>query len=600
VQESIIEPLIPHDPEANVADLLVDRVALTPERVLFAVPEGDGWRGVTCAEFERHVIRLAKGFVAAGIAPGDKVGLMCATRFEWTLIDFALWYAGAMLIPVYETASPAQVRFNLEDSGAGWMIVESAEHFTRFDEVHPELPLIRAVWQIDLGDLEKLAASGAQVPDEEIARRRRLAKGDDVATIIYTSGTTGIPKGCVITHANFVDLARNAAVAMKDVVDQPGASTLLFITTAHVFARFITVLSVSAGVKVGHQADTTRLIAALSSFKPTFLLAVPRVFEKVYNSAEQRAEATGRGGIFRRAAHVAVLRSEMLEAGEPVPFGLRMQYALFNLLVYRRLREAMGGRVRYAVSGSAPLGPYLGHFFDSLGITVLEGYGLTESTAPATVNPTSKVKIGTVGKALPGTGIRIAADGEILLRGINIFREYQNNPEWTARSFDGEWFKTGDLGALDADGYLTVTGRKKEIIITAGGKNVAPTALEDVIRQNPLVDQVIVVGDRKPFIAALVTLDTEMLPVWLNNHREDAAMTLAEAARNPAVRAELQRAVDAANARVSRAESVRKFVILDEELTQESGHLTPKLSIKRDAILRDFADVIEELYAPRR
>ncbi|MFC5791743.1 long-chain fatty acid--CoA ligase [Agromyces tardus] len=592
-------PLVAPDPEANTTDLLVERVRATPDSVLFSLPTADGgWSPVTTREFHEQVVALAKGLAAAGIQPGDKVGLMCKTRYEWTLIDFAMWFAGAVLVPIYETSSPAQVRWNLGDSGAIAVILETADHFARFDEVHPDLPAIRNVWQIDLGDLDKLVASGADVPDDEIERRRNLAVGSDIATLIYTSGSTGKPKGCVLTHSNFVELSRNAAVALKEVVlDPDGASTLLFITTAHVFARFISVLSVHAGVRVGHQPDTKQLLPSLASFKPTFLLAVPRVFEKVYNVSEQKAEAGGKGKIFRAAADAAVAHSTALESGAKIPFGLKVKFALFDRLVYSKLRAAMGGNVKYAVSGSAPLGPRLGHFYHSLGITILEGYGLTETTAPATVNLATRSKIGTVGPALPGVAVRLADDGEIQVKGNNVFKEYWKNPEATAATFDGEWFKTGDLGSFDADGFLTITGRLKEIIVTAGGKNVAPAALEDPIRANPLVGQVVVVGDKKPFISALITLDPEMLPVWLNNNGEDAGMSIEEATTNPAVLAEVQRAIDAANENVSRAESIRKFTILPTELTEASGHLTPKMSIKRNVILEDFADSIESMYS---
>ncbi|GAA1835898.1 AMP-dependent synthetase/ligase [Agromyces salentinus] len=590
--------VVPADPEANVTDLLVQRVAATPDSVLFSLPTADGgWSPVTTREFHRQVVALAKGFVAAGVQPGDKIGLMSKVRYEWTLIDFAMWFAGGILVPVYETNSPAQVRWSLSDSGAVGVILETADHFTRFDEVHPDLPAIGNVWQIDLGDLDKLAAAGASVPDEEIERRRNLASGSDIATLIYTSGSTGKPKGCVLTHSNFVELSRNAAVALKDVVLDPnGASTLLFITTAHVFARFIAVLSVHAGVRVGHQADTRQLLPSLASFKPTFLLAVPRVFEKVYNVSEQKAEAGGKGKIFRAAAETAVAYSTAKEAGTPISLGMKLKFKLYDTLVFSKLRTAMGGNVKYAVSGSAPLGPRLGHFYHALGITILEGYGLTETTAPATVNLTTRSKIGTVGPALPGVSVRIADDGEIQVKGVDVFKEYWNNPEATAEAFDGEWFKTGDLGSFDDEGFLTITGRKKEIIVTAGGKNVAPAALEDPIRANPLVGQVVVVGDQKPFISALVTLDPEMLPVWLNNNGEDAGMSVEEAAVNPAVLAEVQRAIDTANETVSRAESIRKFAILPIDLTEASGHLTPKLSIKRNVILSDFAPQIEAMY----
>jgi len=595
VEQFDVPAVVAADPSANATDLLVKRLAAAPDAALFAVPRGSEWVDVTTAEFHAQVVALAKGLVAAGIEPGDKIGLMCKTRYEWTLIDFAVWFAGALLVPIYETSSPSQVQWILSDSGATSVLVETPDQFARFDEVHGDLPEVARVWQIDLGDLDKIAAAGVDVPDEEIERRRNLAVGSDMATLIYTSGSTGRPKGCVLTHSNFVELSRNSAVALKDVVSAPGASTLLFITTAHIFARFIAVLCVHSGVKTGHQPDTKQLLPSLGTFKPTFLLAVPRVFEKVYNSSEQKAEAGGKGKIFRAAAETGIAYSKALESGS-VPFGLKVKFRVLDRLVLSKIRTAMGGRVRYAVSGSAPLGPRLGHFFHALGIVILEGYGLTETTAPATVNLAQKSKIGTVGPALPGVSLRIADDGEVEVRGINVFKEYWQNPEATAEAFDDGWFRTGDIGSFDADGFLTITGRKKEIIVTAGGKNVAPAALEDPIRATPVVGQVVVVGDQKPFISALITLDTEMLPSWLANNGQDASMSAAEAARNPAVLAAVQRAIDEANTKVSRAESIRKFVILDDELTEASGHLTPKLSIKRNVILKDFAETIEGMY----
>jgi len=597
VIEFDVPAVVPADPTANVSDLLVERVKATPNLALFAVPENGGWRDVTAAEFQRQVIAVAKGFIASGIAPGDKVGFLARTTYDWTLIDFALFYAGAVMVPIYETSAPAQIHWNLEDSGAIAIIVESPEHAARLDEVRGDLPLIREVWQMNLGAVAKLIDAGKDVADDEVERRRTIANGDDIATLIYTSGSMGRPKGCVLTHSNFVELSRNSAVALNDVLSVPNSSTLLFITTAHVFARFISILDIHAGVKTGHEPDTSNLLPALSSFQPTFLLAVPRVFEKVYNASEQRAEGEGKGKIFRAAAATAIEHSRLSEAGEKIPFGMKVKFAIFDKLVYAKLRAAMGGRVQYAVSGLAPLGARLGHFFHSLGIVILEGYGLTETTAPATVNLATKSKIGSVGPALPGVGVRIDDEGEISVRGINVFKEYWRNPEATAASFDGDWFKTGDLGAFDSEGFLTVTGRIKEIIVTAGGKNVAPAALEDPVRANPIVGQVVAVGDQKPFIGALITLDPEMLPAWLANNKLDATMSLAEAAKNSAVRAEVQRAIDIANSQVSRAESIRKFTILPTEFTEASGHLTPKLSIKRGVILKDYADVIEELYS---
>jgi long-chain acyl-CoA synthetase len=590
-----VPALVPADPQANTTDLLLDRVRLTPDGALFSVPEGAGWRDITSSEFLAQVRALAKGFIASGIKPGQRVGLMCKTRYEWTLIDFAMWFAGAALVPVYETSAPSQIQWILEDSEAVALIVETDDHMTRFEEVRSGLPAIHAVWHIDGGSLTELVTLGQGVSDGEVEERRTSLVGSDLATLIYTSGSTGKPKGCVLTHSNFVELCRNAQARIPEVVN-PNSSTLLFITTAHIFARFISILCVEGGVKVGHQPDTKQLLPAMQSFRPTFLLAVPRVFEKVYNSAEQKAEASGRGAIFRKAAAVAVDYSKADLAGH-VPLGLKLQFMLYDRLVLSKLRTALGGRVKYAVSGSAPLGDRLGHFYHALGMIILEGYGLTETTAPATINPPAKFKIGTVGPAIPGVSLRLGPDDEVEVKGINVFAGYWKNEAATAETFDGDWFKTGDIGSFDADGYLTITGRKKEILVTAGGKNVAPAFLEDPIRADPLIGQVVVVGDAKPFISALVTLDPEMLPMWLANNKLDTTLTLAEAAEHPAVIAAVQAAIDRANERVSRAESIRKFKILPVEWTEASGHLTPKMSIKRHVIEHDFAEAIESMYA---
>ncbi len=598
MQQIEVPAMVQADPGANTTDLLVERVRLTPDKAIFALPTADGgWSDVTAKAFHDDVVRIAKGLVAAGIEPGEKIGFMARTTYEWTLVDFAIWFAGATMVPIYETSAPAQIQWELEDSGATAAIFETPEHFARFDEVRADLPLIRTVWQLSLGDLDKLRQSGEGVADEEIERRRKLAKESDLATLIYTSGSTGRPKGVRLTHANFVELTRNAQANMGAVLEED-ASTVLFITLAHVFARFISVLSISAGVKVGHQPDTSRLVDALGSFRPTFLLAVPRVFEKVYNSAEQTAEAGGNGKIFRAAAEAAVAHSVALDAGH-VPLGLAIKFKLLDRLVLAKLRARLGGRIEYAVSGSAPLGHHLGHFFRSLGVKVLEGWGLTETTAPVTVNVPQKFKIGTVGLPVPGNAVRLGEDDELEVKGVSVFDGYWRNDQATADAFTADgWFKTGDIGAIDEDGYVTITGRKKELIITAGGKNIAPAQLEDPIRANPVVNQIVVVGDRKPFVAALITLDPEMLPAWLQNNGEDPNMSIEDAAKDPKVLAEIQKAIDAANARVSRAESIRKFVVLPIQFTEASGHLTPKLSIKRHVILKDFAGEIERIYAP--
>ena len=587
--------LVPADPQANTTQVLLDRVRETPHNPLFALPVDGGWKDVTSTEFLDQVKALAKGFIASGIKPGDRVGLMCKTRYEWSLIDFAMWFAGAALVPIYETSAPSQIQWILEDSEAVALIVETPEHLKRFEEIRSDAPFVHSVWQIDSGDLEALVISGTGISDEEVEERRSSLHGNDLATLIYTSGSTGKPKGCVLTHSNFLELARNARAAVPEVVN-PQASTLLFITTAHIFARFISILAIEGGVKVGHQGDTSQLLPAMQSFKPTFLLAVPRVFEKVYNSAEQKAEAGGKGNIFRAAAKTAIEYSKAEMKGH-IPLGLKLKFAVMDKLVLSKLRAALGGRCEYAISGSAPLGDRLGHFFHALGLVVLEGYGLTETTAPISINLPSKFVIGTVGPALPGCSVRLGEDGEIEAAGINVFKEYWKNPQATADTFHDGWFKTGDIGEIDKDGYITITGRKKEILVTAGGKNVAPAFLEDPIRANPVISQVVAVGDTKPFISALITLDPEMLPMWLTNNKLDPTMSLAEAAVNPAVIAEVQAAVDRANARVSRAESIRKFTILPIQFTEDSGHLTPKMSIKRNVIVKDFAQEIEAMYA---
>lgn len=595
MNETSMAAIVPHDPDATVSDLLEQRFRETPDHALFSIPRKDGgWDPVTTAEFHARVTRLAKGFVAAGVQPGDKIGIMCKIRYEWTLIDFAIAYAGAILVPVYETSSPSQIAFVLSDSGATGLIVETAEMYNRFDDVRAELPGIGTPWRLDKGDLDSLEKKGVDVADDEIDRRRNLAKGADIATLIYTSGSTGNPKGCIITHSNFVDTIRNASREMSIVVNTE-ASTLLFITAAHIFARVVSLMAVHTGVRVGHQADTKLLLPSLQSFRPTFLLAVPRVFEKVYNASEQKAEAGGKGSIFRLATSTAIAYSKALDAGH-VPLGLRIKFAALDRLVLSKLRAAMGGRVVYAVSGSAPLGLRLGHFYRALGMKILEGYGLTETTAPVTINVPQNFKIGSVGPVLPGIAVRISSDGEVLVKGVNVFGGYWHNDKATAEAFDGDWYKTGDIGALDDDGYLWITGRKKEIIVTAGGKNVAPATLEDPIRANPLVGQVVVVGDNKPFVAALVTLDAEMLEPWLKNNKLDPTMSVRDAAQHPAVLAEIQTAIDRANSKVSRAESIRKFVILPTEFTEASGHLTPKMSIKRHVIVSDFATNIDAMY----
>jgi len=595
VQDHVVPPLVEPTTVGSLADLPARNAARNPANVLFARKVGERWVDVTAREFHDDVRRLAKGLVAAGVQPGDRVAIMSKTRYEWTLADFAIWTAGGVAVPIYETSSSEQVHWILEDSGAVAIVLETPAHAANVDEVRDQLPQLKHVWQIEGGGLDDLAQTGAAVSDAELDASREGVDRTSVATIIYTSGTTGRPKGCQLTHDNFMALSDNAIKRLEQVVSAEGASTLLFLPLAHVFARFIQVLCVSAEAKMGHTADIKNLLQDFATFKPTFILSVPRVFEKIYNSAEQKATAEGKGKIFATAAETAIAWSTAKDEGG-AGFGLRAKHGLFDRLVYGKLRAAMGGQVLYAVSGGAPLGSRLGHFFRGIGVTVLEGYGLTETTAPATVNTPEQVKIGTVGPPLPGVGIRVAEDGEILIRGNNVFAGYHNNDEATSAALQDGWFHTGDIGELDEDGYLRITGRKKELLVTAGGKNVAPAVLEDRLRAHPLVSQCIVVGDQKPFIAALVTLDPEMYPAWAKNNGIEG-VTIEQARENDVVRAEIQRAVDDANRSVSKAESIRKFTILEGDFTEDNGYLTPSLKLKRNLVMKDFNDQVEALYS---
>ncbi len=596
VRDKVVAPVVAPTTEGNLAQTVVVNAREVPDKVVFSTRSGSGWQDVTATRFADDVNRLAKGLIAAGVEVGDRVGLMSRTRYEWTMTDYAIWTAGAVTVPIYETSSPDQVAWILEDSGAVAVVVETATHAGAVSAARDRLPGLRDVWQIESGALDELNRAGADVGDETLDARRASTDRTSLATIIYTSGTTGRPKGCELTHGNFKDLAENTCESLASVVRAEGASTLLFLPLAHVFARFIQVLCVEATARMGHSSDIRTLLDDFASFQPTFILAVPRVFEKIYNSSEQKAAGDGKGRIFASAAATAMEWSESLDTGGP-GVGLKLKHAVFDRLVYSKLRTAMGGRIQFAVSGGAPLGTRLGHFYRGIGVIVLEGYGLTETTAPSTVNVPEKVKIGTVGTPLPGVGIRIAEDGEILIQGVNVFARYRNNDAASAEALQDGWFHTGDIGELDDDGYLKITGRKKELLVTAGGKNVAPAVLEDRLRAHPLVSQCIVVGDQKPFIAALLTIDADMLPAWAKNNGLPA-LTVEQARTNDVVLAELQRAVDDANTAGSKAESIRKFAVLPGDFTEENGYLTPSLKLKRNVVMKDFHDDVEALYAP--
>ncbi len=583
------------DTASSTTDIFLSTVAENPSRPLVAKPDGDGWNELSAAEFLAEVKAAAKGLIALGVEVGDRIAIFGPTSYEWTLSDYAIWYAGGISVPFYDTSSEAQLSWMLTDADVTRGLVASREHADRVRAAAKaagrEEPALR-VW--DEGAFAELTEAGKAVTDEELEAARSQVGSDSVATIIYTSGTTGKPKGCVLTHANFVQTAQAARHQIPSVLDT-NMRCLLFLPQAHVFARFIEVLAISNGALLAHQSDLTKLTDAMGSFRPSFILGVPRVFEKVFNSALANAQAGGKEKIFRRAEQVAVAYSKALDSGK-VPTSLKLQHALFDKLVYSKLRAVMGDNVTHAVSGGGALGSHLGHFFRGLGIIVLEGYGLTETTAPITVNIPEKSKIGTVGVPLPGASVAIAPDGEILAKGVPVFREYWNNPEATAKEFHDGWFGTGDLGSLDDDGYLTINGRKKEIIVTSSGKNVAPAPLEDVLRRHPIIGQPVLVGENRKFVSALIFLDSEMLPGWLKNH-DLPPMDLREAAEDDAVQAEVAKAVEQMNRTVSRAEGVKKFTILPIELSEENGYLSAKQSVKRHLINKDFAAEIDALYA---
>ncbi|MEZ5097598.1 MAG: AMP-dependent synthetase/ligase [Nocardioides sp.] len=584
--------------DGNLTDDVLAAARSHPDRPAFSrrEPGGDpdSWRPVTSAQFLAEVTATAKGLVAAGVGSGDRVAIFSATRYEWTLFDYAIWWVGAVTVPLYETSSVEQVRWILADSGACAVVAEGQRHLARLAEVRAEMPYRVHVWSIEDNAVDVLGRLGADIGDDELEARRTSRGPADLATLIYTSGTTGSPKGCLLTHGNFQAEVTAAVTELAELFEDEDAATLLFLPLAHVFARVIQVAAVRTGTRLGHSARITQLAEDLQSFRPTFVLAVPRVFEKVFTTASQRATADGRGGIFDRATHVAIAWSRALDDGGP-GLALRAQHAVFRRAVYRRLLDALGGTCRYAISGGAPLGERLGHFFRGIGLTVLEGYGLTESTAAVTVNSPAAAKIGTVGRPLAGTTVRVADDGELLFRGAQVFGGYWRNDAATAEALDPDgWLHTGDLGEVDDEGFVRITGRKKEIIVTAGGKNVAPAVLEERVRAHPLVSQCLVVGDGKPFIGALVTLDAEALALWAESRGKRGGTS--DLAGDGEVRDAVQRAVDSANRAVSQAESIRRFTILPVEWTEETGELTPSLKLRRSVVLRDFRHEIAALY----
>jgi long-chain acyl-CoA synthetase len=583
-------------PDEALIDMLATNVAEYGDQVGLRVRRDGEWRDVTWKEFGEQVAGVAKGLIASGVAAGDRVALQAKTRYEWTVFDYAIWTAGATVVPIYETSSPDQVAWILSDSGATAVVVESDAHASAVESVRDQAPDLSSVFVIDDDAIGALIRAGKDVPDSELEARRATLKADSLATLIYTSGTTGRPKGCELTHGNFLFEISNGMTLLGRFMNVDG-SLLLFIPLAHVLARVIQVGAVKTRTVIGHTPDVKNLVEDLGEFKPTFVLAVPRVFEKVFNGAKAKAEADGKGKIFDKAAQVAIDWSRAQDNGGP-GIALRAQHAVFDKLVYGKLRAALGGRCLGAISGGAPLGDRLGHFFRGIGVTVYEGYGLTETTAAAAVNHDDALRIGTVGRPLPGVEAAIADDGEILIRGGIVMRGYWKNEQATAEAIDGEgWFHTGDLGELDDDGFLKITGRKKEIIVTAGGKNVAPAVLEDRIRAHRLVSQTIVVGDQRPFVAALITLDDEALPAWLESKGKPTDLTAEQLRDDEELIAEIDAAVKEANKAVSQAEAIKKFRVLGSDFTEDNGMLTPSLKLKRSVVMKEFDQEVENLYA---
>ena len=595
--EFSVAAIVPPPTSGSLVDAIVDNAQSTPHHIALSINRGGAWVGVTSQQFLDQVKSVAKGIVASGVEPGQRVGIMSRTRYDWTVADYAIWYAGATVVPIYETSSAEQVEWILGDSNAVGVFLESTKNKKVFDEVSDRIPDCTRAWIFDDGALDTLAAAGAGVSDEELEKRRATLNPESLATIIYTSGTTGRPKGCMLTHGNFMFEVDNIVAGMPELFKVQGASTLLFLPLAHVFGRIIQLGCIRSGTRLGHAPDVKNLLPDMQSFQPTFLLAVPRVFEKVHNSAQQKAAADGKGNIFNAAAQTAIDYSKSLDTGGP-GLVLKVKHKVFDKLVYSKLRAAMGGKVAWAVSGGAPLGDRLGHFFRGIGVIILEGYGLTETSAATTVNRPDALKIGTVGQPFPGASVKVAPDGELMLAGAQIFKGYWNNPTATAEAIEPDgWFHSGDIGEIDDQGFVKITGRKKELIVTAGGKNVAPAVLEDRLRGNWLVSQCLVVGDAQPFIAALVTIDPESFPAWLKQKGKPATTTIASMTSDPDLIVEIQGAVNDANKAVSNAEAIKKFTILPEDWTEEGGQLTPSMKLKRNVVMKEYSSEVDALYA---
>ncbi|MGD9620943.1 MAG: long-chain fatty acid--CoA ligase [Mycolicibacterium sp.] len=579
----------------NVVSSVYSHERDDPDHVIFQrLVDGD-WVDVTAREAVGQIRSAALGLIAEGVQPGDRVALLSATRFEWVILDYAILSVGAVTVPIYETSSPEQVRWVLEDSAAVMAFVEIESHAQMVNQLLNELPALRKVAVIESKALNALTEAGASVDPGDLDLRLKAIRSADPATLIYTSGTTGRPKGCQLTHSNLLYETRGATEFFPSLLHK-GERLLVFLPLAHVLARALSMTAVANGVTVGYTSDIKNLVPMFGQFKPTVIVSVPRVFEKVYNTAELNAQDSGKGAIFAMAAQTAIEWSQALDAGGPGIL-LRAKHAVFDRLVYTKLRAATGGDCRASISGGAPLGARLGHFYRGIGLTIYEGYGLTETSAAITANRIGELKIGTVGKLLPGNSMAIANDGELLVRGGVVFEGYWRNETATGEAIVNGWFHTGDLGSIDDDGFLSIVGRKKEIIVTAGGKNVAPAVLEDQLRAHPLISQAMAVGDAKPFIAALIAIDPEAFEVWKQHQGKAPTASVAELADDPDLVAQIDLAVKNANQAVSKAEQIRKFRILPVDFTVLTGELTPTLKVKRNVVASKFAAEIEALYA---
>ncbi|KAB8167694.1 AMP-binding protein [Streptomyces sp. 3MP-14] len=610
VRRVTVPPLVEPPTEGSTADIPFRNAAEAPDAVVLRRKEGERWVPVTAAGFAAEVSAVARGLVAAGLPPGGRVALMSRTRYEWAVLDFAIWAAGGQSVPVYPTASADQLAWQLADSGATQLIVETAEHAEVAERAVAELPQRPRRWRLDEDALAQLVELGRDTPESEITERRAALTPDTVATLTYTSGTTGRPKGCALTHANLHAETANLTELLIPVFEEVTGqrpTTLIFLPLAHILGRTIQIACLAGRVVIGHcpSVKPDELRPQLASFQPTFVVGVPYLFEKIHETGRATAERLGRGASFERADRIAVdwARAELnaYHGTGPGPgLGLRAAKALYDLLVYRRIRAALGGRLRYAISGGSPLDERLSLFFFGCGVLVYEGYGLTETTSAATLNPPLAPRFGTVGQPVPGTSVRIDDDGEVRIAGGIVFGSYWANDSATQQALNDGWFHTGDLGRLDADGYLTITGRKKDLLITSGGKNVSPSVLEDRLRGRPLVGQCMVVGDGRPYVAALITLEPEAREHWLAVRKRPRDTPIAELREDPELLADLQRSVDYANEAVSRAESIRRFTVVEGEFTEENGLLTPSLKIRRTAVAAAYAEQIEALYAERR